>query len=364
MSVEISNTLSQLRQKRGLSAIALARTVGISRQTVYAIEAGTYVPNTVVAIRLARALDCTVEALFQLDDGGEVELQSESATLLDGADSPVPGQMVELCDVGGKLMACPPAPQAWYFPASDGFVETSAPGGETIVRMFNTAADLRTRILVAGCDPGISVLSKHVQAAGTGLVLAHRNSSQSLELLKTGAIHVAGTHLRNGVDQHFGKDAVAVIAFAVWEEGIVTVLGNPKGIRGVEDLARPDVAIMNRERGAGTRKLLDESLEKLGIPATQVQGYARTAPGHLPAAWQVKIGTADCCIATRAAARVLGLGFIPLVVERYDLAIRREFLDLPGIQALLDTLGKASFRRELEGLGGYDAKAAGSRMDS
>ncbi len=356
------NKLSPLRQKRGLSAIELAKAVGISRQTVYAIESGTYVPNTVVALRLARALDCSVEDLFQLEGDPGPDLRAESATLLDATDTPVPGQMVELCEVGGKLMASPPAPQAWYFPASDAVVESAHPDGSAQVRLFHGTVDVQNRILVAGCDPGISVLSKHVQAAGTGLVLAHRNSSQSLDLLRRGAIHVAGTHLTGGVDHYFKKGTVAVISFAIWEEGIVTALGNPKGIRGIEDFARPDVSIMNREEGAGTRRLLDDGLRKLGVPSEKVLGYNRTAPGHLPAAWHVRTGTADCCIATRAAARVLGLGFIPLVSERYDLAIRREFLDLPGIQALLDTLGKSSFRRELEGLGGYDAKSAGSRM--
>jgi len=359
-----ANTLSSFRQKRGLSAIALAKAVGISRQTVYAIEAGTYVPNTVVAIRLARALDCTVEELFQLEDDTGPELQAEAATLLDGSETPVAGQMVELCDVGGKLMACPPAPQAWYFPAGDGLVESTGPEGATQVRLFQSPGEFTQRILIAGCDPGISVLSKHVQAAGTGLVLAHRNSSQSLELLRRGAIHVAGTHLRGGVEGYFKRDSVAVISFAVWEEGIVTALGNPKSIRGIEDLARPDVTLVNRETGAGTRRLLDEGLEKLGIPCSMVRGYDTSAAGHLPAAWHVRTGKADCCIATRASARVLGLGFVPLVTERYDLAIRREYLDLPGIQALLDTLGKAGFRRELESLGGYDARAAGSRMDA
>jgi molybdate-binding protein len=76
----------------------------------------------------------------------------------------------------------------------------------------------------------------------------------------------------------------------------------------------------------------------------------------------VQTGAADCCIATRAAARVLGLGFIPLVSERYDLALRRQHLDLPGVQALLDTLSRSSFRRELESLGGYDTRDTGSRV--
>jgi putative molybdopterin biosynthesis protein len=93
-----------------------------------------------------------------------------------------------------------------------------------------------------------------------------------------------------------------------------------------------------------------------------VAGYRRLAAGHLPAAWQVRSGAADCCIATQAAARIFGLGFIPLVSERYDLAIRRQHLELPTIQSLLDTLNRSRFRRELESIGGYDTRTAGQRI--
>ena len=160
----------------------------------------------------------------------------------------------------------------------------------------------------------------------------------------------------------FPRNAVAVITFAVWEEGIVTAPGNPKGIQAIEDLARRDVSIVNREKGAGSRALLDSALKRLKIDGKNVRGYDRIAPGHLPAAWQVQAGQADCCIATRAAARVFGLGFIPLVSERYDLAIRRQHLDMPSIQTLLDTLSRSNYRRELESLGGYDTRAAGQRL--
>jgi putative molybdopterin biosynthesis protein len=370
--MRIVNNLGTLRQKCGLSAIELAKLTGVSRQTIYAMEAGTYIPNTVVAIRLARAFETTVEELFPLDEEPSAPaLRTGQVTLLPGSDPAQPGQTVELCQVDKRLMASMPSPMPWYFPASDAVVaEKSTRDGKTGVRIFHAEEQFRNRVLVAGCDPGISVLSKHVQAAGVELVLAHRNSSQSLELLQEGSIHVAGTHLRDEasgesnipeISRIFKKNLVAVISFAEWEEGIVTARGNPKSIRGIADFARPDLTIVNREKGAGTRRLLDAGLKKLRIETRKVNGYDRTAPGHLPLAWQVQTGAADCGIATRAAARVLGLGFIPLVSERYDLVIRRSHLDLPGVQTLLDTLSRASFRRELESLGGYDTRGAGER---
>lgn len=369
---EIDTNLGQLRQKRGYSAIQLAQITGVSRQTIYAIEAGTYVPNTAVALRLARVLETKVEDLFTLpDDGPPPVLPSSQVTLLPGADALQPGQPVQLCKVDSHLIASPPLPVQWYFPASDAVLSSKSAAGKARVQVFNAEDEFRNRILVAGCDPGISVLARHVLASGIELVLAHRNSSQSLKLLKEGCIHVAGTHLRDDssgesnipeIGRMFPKDSVAVISFAVWEEGILTARGNPKSVRGIEDFARAGISIVNREEGAGARNLLDAELKRLKINPRKVRGYEQTAPGHLPAAWQVLRGSADCCISTRAAARVFGLGFIPLISERYDLAVRRDHLDLPGVQALLDTLNRSSFRRELESLGGYDTKAAGQRM--
>jgi molybdate-binding protein/DNA-binding XRE family transcriptional regulator len=369
---EVDTTLGQLRQKRGYSAIQLAQITGVSRQTIYAIEAGTYIPNTAVALRLARALETKVEDLFTLpDDRPAPVLPSEQVTLLSGSDALQPGQPVQLCKVDTRLVASPPLPVQWYFPASDAVLASKSGAGKAKVQIFHPGDEFRNRILVAGCDPGISVLARHVRASGVELVLAHRNSSQSLKLLKEGCIHVAGTHLRDDssgesnipeIGRLFPKDSVAVVSFAVWEEGILAAHGNPKGIRGIEDFARAGVNIVNREKGAGARNLLDAELSRLKINSKKVRGYDQKAAGHLPAAWQVATGSADCCISTRAAARVFGLHFIPLVSERYDLAVRREHLDLPGVQALLDALNRSGFRRELESLGGYDARAAGQRM--
>ncbi len=182
---------------------------------------------------------------------------------------------------------------------------------------------------------------------------------------------MAGTHLRDEasgesnlpeIDRLFPKNSVAVISFAVWEEGILTARGNPRNVRGIEDFARSDVSIANREEGSGSRALIDSQMKKAGIAGWDVRGYDRLAAGHLPAAWQVKSGTVDCCVATRAAARIFGLHFIPLVSERYDLVIRKQHLDMPRMQNLLDTLSRSGFRRELEGLGGYDTRMTGQRL--
>ncbi len=371
----IANHLTALRQKRGFSAAELAQRTGISRQTIYAIESGSYVPNTGVALRLARLLEVTVEDLFALPpDASSPTLPSEQVTLLPDADAPHAGDPMQLCRVDKQTVASAASPVPWYLPTADAILVQPPPGrktGKATVQLFHRDSDLGNRILIAGCDPGISVLARHVLRAGVELVVAQRNSSQSLALLKQGMIHVAGTHLRDeesgesnipAIHRLFARKSVAVISLAVWEEGLVVAVGNPKSIRSVADFARRDVTIVNREPGAGSRHLLDAQLARLGVPTQKVRGYDRLAPGHLPAAWRIRAGEADCCIATRAAARVFGLDFIPLVTERYDLAIRRQHLDYPPVQTLLDTLNRAAFRRELEGLGGYDTTLAGQRM--
>lgn len=370
---DIANHLADYRRKRGLPAATLAQSAGISRQTIYAIESGSYIPNTAVALRLARALDASVEELFALgpDESG-VPLPVEPVMLLPDAETPRAGDPMQLCRVDRHTMASAASPVPWYLPTADAvLVEGPHAGGKAAVQPFHADYDLANRVLIAGCDPGISVLARHVLRAGVELVVAQRNSTQALELLKQGVIHVAGTHLRDqasgesnlpAILRLFPRKSVAVISLAVWEEGLVVAHANPKAIRTIADFARRDVSIVNRERGAGSRMLLDTHLGRLGIPVEKVRGYDRLAGGHLPAAWQVRAGDADGCIATRAAARVFGLDFIPLESERYDLAIRRQHLDHPPIQVLLDTLNRAGFRRELEGLGGYDTGAAGRRL--
>jgi molybdate-binding protein/DNA-binding XRE family transcriptional regulator len=353
---KIINSLAGIREKRGLSAAAVAALVGVSRQTIYAIEAGSYVPNTVTSLQLARVLGVSVEDLFSLPAAAANQTRVEAVVAL----SAVPGQPVQLCRIDERLVATAPSPLPWFLPPSDATLT-----GKTRAQIIDPDADFSNRILIAGCDPAISVLARHMQPTGIELVVAHRNSTQALALLKSGLVHVAGTHLQANIPEVvriFPKDSVALFSFAIWEDGIVTATGNPKGIRGVEDFSRKDIGIVNREPGAGSRMLLDGQLKRLGIGAGQVAGYENVALGHLAAAWEVRTGAADSCIATRAAARAFGLGFIPLLSERYDFAIQRKHLELPAIQTLLNTLNRAGFRRELDNAGGYDTQASGQRM--
>jgi molybdate-binding protein len=160
----------------------------------------------------------------------------------------------------------------------------------------------------------------------------------------------------------FSPDEVTVVTFACWEEGLVVAAGNPLRIRSAADLARKKVRIVNREAGAGSRILLDQELAAAGVHVRRVSGYDSVVHSHLGAAWHVMAGLADCCVATRAASQAFGLDFLPIVCERYDLVVRREFASLPAIQSLFEVLQRSGFRRELELLGGYDTTATGSTV--
>ena len=355
----VHNRLAEFRQRRGVAAAALAKLAGVSRQTIYAMEAGNYVPNTAVALRLARALEAPVEDLFRLDSAPPRPPRSVRAEII-GAGDLFAGAPLELCRVEGRLVGVPAMPAPGQLPPTDALLESSARSTVQLLR----DEDSESRLLVAGCDPATSVLARHLQRANVRLVTAPVNSTVALHLLKRRMVHVAGTHLKDdsAIHMEFPRKSVAVFAFAVWEEGLVLARGNPKKIRRVEDLARAGVKLVNREKGSGSRQLLDRHLKAAGISPRSVAGYTEYAAGHLAAAWHIHAGLADCCVATRSAARAFGLDFVPLTSQRYDLVVRQEHLALGAVERLLDTLTQAAFRHELEALCGYDTRETGRRM--
>ena len=234
---KIENRLAGIRVRRGISPSALAEAVGVSRQAIYAIEAGAYVPNTVLTLRLARALAVSVEELFTLpEDSPPREPRSVRATLIPSADNIRPGQPLQIAEVNNRLVAVPCTPLGSYLPPSDAIMADCDPVADKIrVRLHQDSNQFANRLLVAGCDPAMPVLARHARNAGLELVLVHRNSSDSLLLLKKGRVHIAGTHLRDVstgesnihiVKRLFATGSVAVISFATWQEGLITAPGN------------------------------------------------------------------------------------------------------------------------------------------
>jgi molybdate-binding protein len=256
-------------------------------------------------------------------------------------------------------------------PEADGVIER--PGranGRADLVVFAKDEALQKRLVLAGCDPATSLLTRMVEkASGVEIVSASASSRLALTWLSEGKVHIAGSHLEDPetgefnlpfIRKQFPDEDFTVVTFARWEEGFVIPAGNPKRVRKIDDLARKNIRFVNREPGSGSRGLLDKLLAATGIDPFKVQGYDRVAYGHLAAAFCVMSGEADVCLATRSAAQTFGLGFVPLHSERYDLVMRRRTAGLPAVKAFLDILQRAALRRKLEVLAGYDTSRTGS----
>ncbi|MCC6390314.1 MAG: helix-turn-helix domain-containing protein [Bryobacterales bacterium] len=366
----VENRLAQLRKSRGVGASELARRVQVSRQTIYAIEAGTYVPNTEVALHLARELEVTVDHLFSLQTGSQPSAESIAADVLSAAPAGK-GQPVRICQMGSSWVGVPVTPSPYYMPEADGIIErTRQKTARADLVVFAKGEAAQKRLVLAGCDPATSLLARMVEkASGVEIVSAAASSRLALAWLKEGKVHIAGSHLEDPktgefnlpfIRKEFANEEVIVVTFARWEEGLVTAAGNPKCLHKVENLVRRNVRFVNREPGSGSRALLDKLLAGSGVERHRIHGYERIAYGHLAAAYCVASGEADACLATLSAARAFGLGFTPLHTERYDLVMRKRTAEIPAVKAFLDVLQRAALRRKLEMLAGYDTAETGA----
>ena len=362
------NNLRQIRAQKGYTQQALSDRVGISRQAYTAIEAGRSIPSTDVAMKIARALDITVEDIFSLEDGSEIIIAAQPATDLITAER---NTAVRLTKVGSRLFARPSlassAATHQIIPAEGLIVGTGGSDGQLLVQLLDEEVTRVPNLVMSGCDPAASLLATALSKKGVRLVLLERGSQDALRELACGEVHIAGCHLFDEATGQFNLPWISklvpfpctVVHFAVWREGLMTAPGNPKSIGGVDDLARPDISVVNRQKGSGSRMLLDRLLSQHGILPSQVRGYGREVNGHLTAAEVIAAGFADVGVGIEVAAKAFGLGFIPLGEGQYDLVIPDHFIDQLSINVLLDTLRKGSIRRHFSTLGNYDTTSMG-----
>ena len=153
---------------------------------------------------------------------------------------------------------------------------------------------------------------------------------------------------------------VRLVNLVLREQGLIVAPGNPKAIRGIEDLARPDVTFINRQAGSGTRILLDYRLRQLGIDPAGIRGYETDEYTHMAVAVAVLSGAADAGLGIHAAARALGLDFIPVVTEQYDLVIPEAHFNTDKVQVLLAVIGSGAFQKRVAALGGYSTEKTGT----
>jgi putative molybdopterin biosynthesis protein len=209
------------------------------------------------------------------------------------------------------------------------------------------------------------------EAAPVRLASTHVGSMGGIRAIAAGSCHMAGSHLFDPetkdynfpfVNKYAPDADVVLVNLAIRHQGFIVPQGNPKKVHGIEDLAREDVRFINRQRGAGTRVLLDHHLKQAGIRPSGVNGYDKEEYTHMAVAVNVATGTVDCGLGVMAAAKALGLGFSPLARERYDLIIPKAHLDDPRVRAVLDLLADDGFKERIEAMGGYETQLTGQIM--
>ncbi|MFN8468094.1 MAG: molybdopterin biosynthesis protein [Caldilineaceae bacterium] len=293
---------------------------------------------------------------------------------------------VSLGKVGERVVATPLAGGAGVLMSlvkADGIVtiprfSEGHHAGETVtVELLRSPRVIEQTIVAIGShDMTLDLLADQLQRRNPTLRLssAHVGSIGGLLALQRGEAHLAGSHL---LDEESGKYNVRYLREMLVEQGVPVVLlgfvdrvqglmvpqGNPKRIRDLEDLLRGDVVFVNRQRGAGTRVLLDYKLKQRQINPRHIQGYDRQEYTHLAVAAAVASGAADCGLGILAAARALGLDFVPLFDERYDLVIPTCYYESQLLQPLLSLIRDPDFARSVEALGGYGTSQMGKILD-
>jgi putative molybdopterin biosynthesis protein len=287
---------------------------------------------------------------------------------------------VKLGKVGDKVVATPLSRGAGVIMSlvrADGIVriprfsEGIHPGASVTVELLRRPEEIeRTIVAIGSHDLTLDLLANLLRRQDPTLHLSSTNvgSLAGLSALKRAEAHMAGSHLLDEetgeynlpyVERMLTGEPVVVLTLVHRDQGLILPRGNPKRINTLQDLTRQDVTFVNRQKGAGTRILLDYKLKELGIDPTKIIGYDRVEFTHLAVAAAVKAGVADVGLGILAAARALDLDFIPLLKERYDLIIPESYYRSPLLNPLLGIIASEEFKKEVEALGGYDTSDTG-----
>ena len=310
------------------------------------------------------------------------EPQIETATLTRKLVSP-PGDddfvRVVVGKVGDRLLAAPLARGAGVITSlvqADGLaliprgVQGLEAGQPVQVRLYRNRAELdRTIFCIGSHDLTLDLLSQFLAEHDRRFTSANVGSQGGLIALRRGEAHLAGSHLLNPdtgeynisyIRQYLPGIPVKVIALVGRDQGLILKKGNPRGIQRLEDLTRSEIHFVNRQRGAGTRVLLDYHLSLLGLTSDRIAGYDQEEYTHLGVASAVASGRADCGLGIAAAAQALDLEFIPLFQERYDLVIPKQFVVGELLAPLFGVLADQRFREAVSQLTGYDVSVMGT----
>jgi putative molybdopterin biosynthesis protein len=285
---------------------------------------------------------------------------------------------VTLGKVGDRVVAAPLSRGAGVITSlvrADGIVKIPSgvqgiqAGEQVQVQLYRSAAEIDHTILIQGShDLTIDLIAQYLSYRGVRLSSANLGSLGGLIALSRGEAHLAGSHLLDPesgqynipyIKEYLPDVPVVILALVLRDQGLILPNGNPKAIESLRDLTREDVTFINRQRGAGTRVLLDYHLKDIGISSEKIKGYEREEYTHLAVAAAVSSGWADCGLGIHAAASALGLDFLPLFQERYDLIIPRIHYESSLLIPLLEILNNQDFRQSVDALLGYDTSSMG-----
>lgn len=354
----LRNHVARLRVRAGLTQQALAERAEVSRQAIGAIESGATSCGVGVALRIAAALGCRVEDLFEVErDTLRADLPVE--------DAAGPGdRRVALGVIRGRTVARSlrgAQGRFWGTQAAQGLiVQRDGAGGAEIERLQEAGES----VFLVGCDPALGLLAAHATRSPAAPEVGwwHAGNERARRELAEHRVHAAAVHRGVGEAEPDFPFPVARFRVASWELGWIVAPGNPKGVAAAADLARADVTVVNREIGSGARSLLDALLVREGVAVAAVRGYANDVAGHAEVAEAVRSGLADAGLGIALAAHVAGLDFVPVERHACDLYLPADELEQPAFRSLLDALASGRFRRDLGAFGPYDTSESGDRI--
>ncbi len=338
-----SNKIAQYRLRRGISLSQLAEVVGVSRQSLYAIEAGEQVPKVYLAISIAKALGIEVTELFP----GE-----PSAAYRVDVQNHVPGVFRAcLAEIKGETVI--------RQSLSAGFGSAVVPA-DAIVRWdgsnFDVECELgRSGLFMDGCDPALGIISTRSAESSNGFRVRwfYGSNKDSMEKLTSRLTHCALVHGEaDEIIDGIGESDVIVVPFGQWELALCYSPGNPKMILSLADVVREDVKFAWREEGSGVRHFLDRALAQLSSDKAGLVA-PKTFHDHYQVAAAVGLGLCDAGVVPVSIAQSQGLGHIPVGAHQSSLVFSKDGYDLAVAGGLFDLIASATFAREVAALGGY-----------
>lgn len=264
----------------------------------------------------------------------------------------------------------------WVFPRKliDEWIESHAQEGMGQARQKGKR--IEGALLAAGSnDPILDILQTHLRKIHPEFYIfsANTGSTEGLKALDKGYTDIAWSHLFDPetgkynlpfLPQYLPSIKPVVVNLFHRELGFITAPDNPLGLKDFADLARQGTRFINRQQGAGTRVLLDHHLQTLGIPVSEIAGYDKEVFTHFEVGLSILSGEADVGIATGAISKLLGLSFIPITQESFDMIVDKSGFFEKGVQALIEILNSEGFRSKIAGLGSYDFNNSGKILYS